>query len=161
MLTSKTPSSTWTTVAVMGAVGLFFGTIRAARAADRVPCENGPMVKNLMALSKRPCPVPGRTNHELTWREVRKLTATAESVGDHMKIAGYYLAKADTLEAQAAAYEEAAAAYRHGPVVKNLMSPTTAARYDFIAKGFREEAKSDRALAASHEQMAKSAVASL
>jgi hypothetical protein len=78
-----------------------------------------------------------------------------------MKIAGYYLAKADTLEAQAAAYEEAAAAYRHGPVVKNLMSPTTAARYDFIAKGFREEAKSDRALAASHEQMAKSAVASL
>lgn len=32
---------------------------------------------------------------------------------------------------------------------KNLMSPITAGRYDYLAQGFRKEAKSDRALAAS------------
>ena len=92
------------------------GTSRINREVHVRICERlgvrllGPTRQNLMALSKRPGPVPGRTPHELTWREVRKLTATAESVGDHMKIGRYYLAKADKLEAQAAVYEEAAAA---------------------------------------------------
>jgi hypothetical protein len=59
------------------------------------------------------------------------------------------------LDSRAGTYEEAAAAYRHGPMVKNFMAPSTPARYDFLAKGFREKANSDRALAAAHEQMAK------
>ncbi|HEY6290132.1 MAG TPA: hypothetical protein VI455_01030 [Terriglobia bacterium] len=74
-----------------------------------------------------------------------------------MKLAAYYNAKADRLDAEGAAYEEAAAAYRHGPIVKNLMAPNTPARYDYFAKEFREEAKSARALAASQEEMAKNA----
>jgi hypothetical protein len=159
MATSITHFSKGTTVAVMGLVGLFFGTIPAARAADGVPCENGPMVKNLMALTKRPCPVQATAPHELTRREVRKLTATAESAADHLKIARYYRVEADRLDAQAAGYEEAAAGYRNGPIVKNLMAPTTPARYEFFAKGFREEAKSDRVQAVSHEQMTKDLVA--
>jgi len=34
------------------------------------------------------------------------------------------------------------------------MSPTTPARYEFIAERFREESESDRSLAASHEREA-------
>lgn len=161
MAASITHFSKGTRVAVIGLVGLLFGAVPAARAANGVPCENGPIVKNLMALTKRPCSSQATALHELTRREVRKLTATAESAEDHLKIARYYRTKADGLDAQAAAYEETAATYRHGPLVKNRMAPTTPARYDFSAKGFREEAKSNRALAVSHEQMAKNAVASL
>jgi hypothetical protein len=39
------------------------------------------------------------------------------------------------------------------------MSPSTAAHYDYLAKGFREEAIADRILASSQEQMAKDAAA--
>ena len=62
------------------------------------------------------------------------------------------------LDAQAAGYEEAAAAYRRGPIAKYLMAPSTPGRYEFLAKGFRNEANSDRLLAASHK---KEAVATL
>ena len=161
MATSIKHFSKGTTVAVMGLVGLLFGTVPAARAAGPVPCANGPIVKNLMALSTRPCPVQATAPHELTAKEVKKLAATAETAADHLKIARYYRAKADSFDAQAAAYEEAAAGYRHGPQVKNLMAPSTSGRYGLSATGFREEAKSDRALAASHERMAKDTVASL
>lgn len=44
---------------------------------------------------------------------------------------------------------------------KNLMSPITAGRYDYLAQGFRKEAKSDRALAASQKQMAKNATTTI
>ena len=54
-------------------------------------------------------------------------------------------------------YPEAAAAYRNGSNVKNLMSPTTPGRYEYMAKELREEARSNRQLAAAHEQMAKNA----
>jgi hypothetical protein len=63
----------------------------------------------------------------------------------------YYKAEADNLDAQAAAYEKSAEAYRNGPYIKNLMGPNTAARYDFIAKQLREQARSYRERAALHE----------
>jgi hypothetical protein len=47
--------------------------------------------------------------------------------------------------------------FRKGPVVKNIAAPNTAARYEYIAEGYREEAKANRKLAASHAQMAKDA----
>jgi hypothetical protein len=109
------------------------------------------MIKNLMALTYRaPC-AQAAAPQGLTKNEVKRLTATAESREDHLKLASYYKAEADTLDAQAEGYEEAAAAYRGGPIVKNLMAPSTAGRYEFLAKGFRDKAKSDRLLAASHE----------
>jgi hypothetical protein len=79
----------------------------------------------------------------------------AKSADDHLTIAKYYEAEADRLDSLAAGYEEAAAGYRNSPMPKNLMSPTTAGRYDYLAQGFRKEAKSDRALDASQKQMAK------
>jgi hypothetical protein len=59
------------------------------------------------------------------------------------------------LDAQAARYEDAAANLWEGPLVKNLTSPTTPGGFEFAAKPFRDEAKADRAVAASHEEMAK------
>lgn len=90
-------------------------------------------------------------------RDLRSALKAAKTPEDHGRIAAYCKAKADSLDAQAAGYEQAAASYRNGPVVKNLMAPNTAARYDSMAKGLREQAQSNRELAASHEQMAKDA----
>ena len=90
----------------------------------------------------------------LTNNEAKRLAATAESKMDHLALAEFYIAKTEWLEAQATGYEEAAATYRNGPAVKNLMSPTTAGRYELFATKLRDEARSSRALAASHEQMA-------
>jgi hypothetical protein len=90
-------------------------------------------------------------------RDLRSALKAAKTPDDHGRIAAYCKAKADSLDAQAAGYEQAASTYRNGPVVKNLMAPNTAARYDSMAKGLREQAQSNRELAASHEQMARDA----
>ncbi len=161
MLTSIRPISRWTTVAAIALFGLFLGTGWDARAAEPAVAQNGPVIKNIMSLTYRAPATRSAEPQGLTQREVKRLTAIAESRQDHLKLARYYKTKADRLDAQAAGYEQAAAGYRHGPIVKNLMAPNTAARYEYFAKGFRAEATSDRGLAASHEQMAKNAVASL
>ena len=90
-------------------------------------------------------------------KDLKSALKAAKTPQDHVRIAAYCKGKAERLDAEAAGYEEAAASYRNGPVVKNLMAPNTAARYENMAKGFREEAQSNRELAASHEQMAKNA----
>ena len=88
-------------------------------------------------------------------KDLKIALKAAKSPDDHTRIAAYYKAQAETKDSQAAGYEQAAASYRGGPVVKNLMAPNTVARYDAIAKGFRQEAQSDRQLAESQEQMAR------
>lgn len=113
-----------------------------------------PGPKNLMSLTYRAPAVQTVAPHGLTDREAKQLAATAESPADHLKLVEFYTAKTNRLEAQAAGYEQAAAAYMNGPKVKNLMSPTTPGRYVFFAKSLRNEAKSSRALAAMHEQLA-------
>ena len=90
-------------------------------------------------------------------RDLKSALKAAKTPADHERIAAYYDAKADRLNAEAAEYEQAAAAYRNGPVVKNLTAPNTAARYDSIAKRLRREAQSNRELAASHAQLATTA----
>jgi hypothetical protein len=149
-----------TTAIAMALFGLLLGGARDARAADADCPTNAPMVKNLMAYSTR-CNGRAVVPQQLTKKEVKHLTAVAKSAEDHLIIAHYYESEADRLDAQGAGYEEAAASYRRSPTAKNLMSPTTAARYEYLARGFREEAKSDRALAASQQQMAKNASASV
>jgi hypothetical protein len=99
-------------------------------------------------------------SRELTKGEVKKVEATATSA-EHLTVARFYRAEGNGLDAQAARYEDAAANLWEGPVVKNLTSPTTAGRFVFAAKGFRDEAKADRAIAASHAEIAKTVVASL
>ena len=147
----------WTVASAFALFGLLLGSAGDVRAADVSCAENGPMVKNMRAYSSHCAGAPAAEPHQLTKREVKRLTLTAKSADDRLTIAHYYEAEADRLDSLGDGYEEAAAEYRHNPGPKNLVSPTTAARYDYLAKGFREEAKSDRILAASQEQMAKSA----
>lgn len=90
-------------------------------------------------------------------KDLKAALKAAKTPEDHVRIAAYCKAKAEKLDAEAVAYEGAAATYRNGPVVKNLMAPNTAARFESMAKGLREEAQSNRELAALHEQMAKDA----
>jgi hypothetical protein len=128
-------STSWTLAGAIALAGLFLGTVGDVRAAE--------------------------PQQQLTRREARQLKTTMKSPEDHSKLAQHYKAEADKLDAEAAGYEEAAATYRHGPMVKNLMSPTTPGRYEYIAKTHREKANSVRELATSHEQMAKNAAAGL
>jgi hypothetical protein len=120
--------------------------------------QNGP--KNLVSPTYRAPIAQAAVPQELTRKQVKRLAASAESAADHLKLGNYFQAEANSLEARAAAYEQAAATLRNGPLVKNLMAPSTPGRYEFIAKGFRGEAKSDRSQAAAHKEMA-SQVASL
>ncbi len=83
--------------------------------------------------------MPQSINNDKDLKTALKAAKTPE---DHVRIAAYYKAKAESLDSQAAGYEQAAATYRNGPVVKNLMAPNTAARYESMAKGFRQEAQS-------------------
>jgi hypothetical protein len=133
----------------------FLAMVRNARAAEPVAYQNDPttLMMPIYAVPVSSSAAP----QQLTKKELKRLTAIAESPEDHLKIARYYRAEADRLDAAAAGYEEAASAHRRGPYIKNLMSPTAAARYENLAKGFRDEAKSDRELATSQEQMAESA----
>ena len=129
----------------------------AVRAWAVAPAVHGP--KNLMSPTYRPPAVQAVVPHEMTRREAKRLTRTAESAADHLKLARYYRAEANKFDANGAVYEKAAAKYRNGPNVKNLMAPTTPGRYEFFAKGFREEARTNYALAVSHEEMARVASA--
>jgi hypothetical protein len=88
-------------------------------------------------------------------KDLKTALKAAKTPEDHARIAAYYTAKAGSLDSQAAGYEQAAANARNTPVVKNIMAPNTAARYEAMAKGFRHEAQSNRELASSQELMAK------
>ena len=148
----------WATALAIVPFGLFLSTAAEARAA--VPaCENSPMVKNLMALTYRaPC-TQAAVSEQLSKAEAKRLAATAESSADHIKLARYYRAEADRLDAQATGYEQAAATHRNHPVAKNLMAPTTPGRYEFVAKELRHQAESNRTLAATQEKRAKAGAA--
>jgi hypothetical protein len=88
-------------------------------------------------------------------KDVKTALKAAKTPEDHARIAAYYTAKAGSLDSQAAGYEQAAANARNTPVVKNIMAPNTAARYEAMAKEYRQEAQSNREMAASQAQMAK------
>jgi hypothetical protein len=96
--------------------------------------------------------MPQAINNEKDLRAALKAAKTPE---DHTRIAVYCKAKAENLDSRALGYEQSAATIRNGPVVKNLMAPNTAARYEAIAKGYRQEAESDREMAASQDQTAR------
>jgi hypothetical protein len=90
-------------------------------------------------------------------RDLRSALKAAKTPEDHERIAAYYKAKSEKLNDKAVEYQEAAMTYRNGPVVKNITAPNTAARYEYIAERFREEARTNRKLAALQQQMAKDA----
>ena len=133
-------------------------TLTASAWAAKPSPNRGPLPKNLAAPTYR-APVFQAVPEESTKKDAKRLAATAESAADHMKLANFYRGEAGALDARGAAYEQAATNLRNGPFVKNLTAPGTAGRWEFAAKGFREEAASDSAIAASHEAMATSAPA--
>jgi hypothetical protein len=97
---------------------------------------------------------------QLTRDQVKELIGSAKTPGDHQKLAAYYRAEADKLEAEAKDHEELATAYRSRTdalAQKHPMSAKTAGHCDYFAKSVREAAKADRELAAEHELMAKGA----
>ena len=124
------------------------------------PISNqGPLPKNVAPLNYR-VHISQVVVPEFTKKDAKRLAATAESAADHLKLAKFYRGEAEALQAKGASYEQAATTLRDGPFVKNLAAGSTAARWKFEAKGFRDEAASNYALAASHEEMAKHARAS-
>ena len=159
MTTSMTHFSKWATLGLMGLMGAM-GTAHAGVVESHAAknCRQLPVIKNLTGLkAQRVCDT--YATKELSRKDIKRLTANAKSSEDHLTLARYFRAKADAMDARAAGYEEAAAQVRTAPAVKNLVSPTTAGRYAFIAKGFHDEAKSNRTLAAAHEQTAKVVIA--
>jgi hypothetical protein len=153
-------------VGVMAILALFFGAVREGRAgvveSKRAPeCRDLPVIKNLTGLRARHVCDRMAVPWAMTKGEVKKLAATAKSADDHLTIAQFYRAEANGLDAKATGYELAAARLRNAAFVKNFAAPGTASRYEFVAQGFREEAQADRGLATSHEEMAKTVVASI
>ena len=154
------------TPAAIAILTLFFGSLQAIRAGvmeapKPANCRDLPVIKNLTGLKAQHICEGAAAPKELTKGEIKRLARTAKSPEDHLTIARYYRAEANGLDARAAAYEEAAASLRNGPVVKNFMAPGTPARFEFAATGFRSEAKADRGLAATHTEMANTTVSSL
>jgi hypothetical protein len=122
-------------------------------AAEPAFFQNGP--KNLMSPTYREPAAQVAVPQQLTRKQEKRLAATAEAAVDHLQLANYFQVEANSLEVRAATYEKAAAALRNGPMIKNLAALSTPGRYEFIAKGFRDEAQFDRSQAAAHEEMAR------
>jgi hypothetical protein len=96
---------------------------------------------------------------ELKPNEVRALVANAKTPADHMKLAHHYTAMAAKHEAEAQEHEALAAEYTKNPELggdKHPMGPNTAEHCKFFAEHCREAAKEMKAMAAAHEEMAKS-----
>lgn len=117
-----------------------------------IVAQSGP--KNFVSPTYRAPAVEAGVPHEMTNKEARRLAATAELPADHLRLMRFYNTEADALESQAAAYEAAAAGLRNGPSVKNFVSPTAPAQFEFKAEQLREASEADRQLAASHEREA-------
>lgn len=119
------------------------------RAIATRPCRTGPLVKNLMALNTPPCG-PGAAAPAAA----KKVNRHPKTAGEHAEAARQYRAEADGLDATAAGYEQAAATYRNGPMVKNLMAPGTPGRYAFTASTLRDKADKLRRRAAEEDKKA-------
>lgn len=109
--------------------------------------------KNLAAPTFR-ATVATSAARQLSEREARRLSATAETAAQHLRLAGFYAARANQLDAQGAAYEKAVADTRNRAAIKNFVAPTTAGRYEQSAKESRRRASAERAFSVMHEQLA-------
>ena len=152
MLTSIGNGSKSMTVAAIALFGVFTALdLRAAAPAS----QDTPLVKNLMSLTYRAPAAAAPIPQSLTAKEAKRLARTAETSQDHLRLAEFYSARANALDAAATGYDQTAAAYRNAPAAKNVMAPGAASRYEYTAKNYRREATTDRALAASQEQIAR------
>lgn len=94
----------------------------------------------------------------LSSAEVKKLTATAKTSADHMKLAKHYEAVAAKHESDAKEHESLAEFYSKNPTgheQKHPMSGQTAQHCKFYAEHCRKAAEAARQMAADHAAMAK------
>lgn len=96
---------------------------------------------------------------ELKSKEVKALVASAKTPADHMKLARHFSAMAEKHEAEALEHEALAVEYTRNPRLgasKHPMAPNTAEHCKYFAEHCRKAAKEMQAMAAAHEEMAKS-----
>lgn len=94
----------------------------------------------------------------LSSSEVKKLTASAKTPADHMKLAKHYEAVAAKHEADAKEHEALAAEYSKNPTgheQKHPMSGQTAEHCKVYAEHCRKAAAAARQMATAHTEMAK------
>jgi hypothetical protein len=140
-------------------VGSFLMLTVAAWAAAPGMYPRGP--KNLMSATYRPAVTTAAVPQVLGAKEAKRLAVTAESESEHTKLADFYRAQAEKLEARATAYDTAAADLRKAPVARTLAAPGTSARWEFAAKAFRKDSAANRNTATAQERMAIAASAGL
>jgi hypothetical protein len=95
----------------------------------------------------------------LSKKEVKALIASAKTKEDHLKLADYYKAETERLEAEAKDHEEMAEMYRKNPSPLAVKHPEAIGEGHCheIARRYREAAAKTRELAAMHEQLATTA----
>lgn len=96
---------------------------------------------------------------ELKPKELKALVASAKTPTDHTKLARHYTAMAAKHEAEAQEHEALAIEYTRNPQLaasKHPMAQNTAEHCKFMAEHCHNAAKEMKAMAAAHEEMAKS-----
>jgi hypothetical protein len=114
------------------AFALFVAASTPSWASDKVPMKNGPI---------------------MTAKEAKALIVTAKTPKEHRKLALYFNQQAVQFEADAKDHDEMVEAYRKIPTTRAEKAPGgvgTIEHCEFLAK-------SDREMAAAHEEMAKEA----
>ena len=92
--------------------------------------------------------------------EVKRLTSSAKTAADHLKLAKHYEAVAVKHEAEAKEHEALAELYTKQPTgheQKHPMSGQTAEHCKFYAEHCRKAAEAARQIAVAHSEMAKQA----
>jgi hypothetical protein len=96
----------------------------------------------------------------MTRAEAKALILTANTAQDHHRLAAYFTQKAANMEAEAVEHEELVEQYTKNATIhemKHPMSGKTTGHCRYFATTARKAAAEDRALAAAHEAMAKTA----
>jgi hypothetical protein len=95
----------------------------------------------------------------LTKKELKALIASAKTKDDHQKLADYYKAETERLQAEAKDHDEMAEAYQKNPGPMAVKHPEAfgEGHCHEMARRFREAAAQAQELAAMHENMAKAA----
>ena len=93
---------------------------------------------------------------QLSKKEAKALSATAKTREDHLKLAEYYKAEAERLEADAKDHDEMAEMYRKNPTPMAVKHPDAIGEGHCreMARRSRESANKARELATMHAQMA-------
>jgi len=95
----------------------------------------------------------------LSKKEVKALIASAKTKEDHLKLADYYKAETERLEAAAKDHDEMAEMYRKNPTPMAVKHPEAIGEGHCheMARRYREAAAKAQELAAMHEQLATTA----